>query len=62
MKAFDLVDMNWRIGIAKKSNESNSISMPFVSLQLNVRDNDGTDSIRSMELSCDEFQVKLIYI
>ena len=62
LKAFDLVDMNWRIGIAKKSNESNSISMPFVSLQLNVRDNDGTDSIRSMELSCDEFQVKLIYI
>jgi len=52
----ELVDLQWRLGVAVKSSNCKNLSSPYVSLLIKVRDSDQKLQTRTMELTLPEFQ------
>jgi hypothetical protein len=55
-----LVDMEWRLGVAVKSSNCKALSAPFVSVLLRVQDSDKKIQTHTLELTLAEFQVCII--
>jgi len=50
-----LVDFQWRLGIAIKSQNCNNLGVPYVSILLKVADSDQKVASHTMELTLAEF-------
>jgi len=52
----ELVDMEWRLGVAVKSSNCSNLSTPYVSLLVRVKDSNQKIQTRTLELTLAEFQ------
>lgn len=57
-----LVDMEWRLGVAVKSSNCKALNTPFVSVLLRVQDSDKKIQTHTLELTLAEFQVLLNFL
>ena len=50
-----LVDLDWKLGVAARSNHCKALSAPYVGMVLKVADSEGNVKAHSMELTVPEF-------
>jgi hypothetical protein len=54
-----LVDFNWRLGVGVASSACTDLAAPFVTIQLTIADSFGKVSVKTMELTTSQFQVRI---
>ena len=54
-----LVDVQWKVGVAMSSDECKSLSSPFVTLSLTVANPSGQLQTHTLELTMIQFRVSL---
>ena len=52
-----LVDFQWKVGVAAQSSACRALNHPFVGVQLRVADSAGNETVKGFELSIAEFKV-----
>ena len=56
-----LIDIEWRLGVAVKSSDCKALNSPFVSVLMRVQDSDKKIAQHTFELTLAEFQVRLTF-
>ena len=56
-KIFQLVSMDWKLGVAMSSSSCRSLSSPYVTLQLRIAEAGGNIRLQTVEMTIPEFQV-----
>lgn len=59
--SFQLVDMQWKLGMAVSSDTCRSLNSPYVSLRLKILEPSGQICHRSFEMTVPQFQVCMLY-
>ena len=54
---FQLVSMDWKLGVAMSSSSCRSLNSPYVSLQLRIAEAGGNIRLQTVEMTIPEFQV-----
>ena len=55
--SFQLVSMDWKLGVAMSSSSCRSLNSPYVSLQLRIAESGGNIRLQTVEMTIPEFQV-----
>ncbi len=56
-----LIDFQWRLGVAVKSHNNPNLGTPFVTLLLKVADSDNIVKEHTLELNLAEFHVRIVF-
>lgn len=51
-----LVDVNWKFGVATSSNSCHSLNYPYIIMAFQIRDANGVISKKTVEMSISDFQ------
>lgn len=62
MDYFQLVDMQWSLGMSMASSNCRNLNSPFVAVLLKVAEPSGTVTERSFEMTVPEFKVGFSYL
>ena len=57
LMSFQLVSMDWKLGVAMSSSSCRSLNSPYVSLQLRIAESGGNIRLQTVEMTIPEFQV-----
>lgn len=55
--SLQLVDLQWKLGVAVSSDSCRSLKYPYVAVMLKVADHSGQVKIKSFEMTIPQFQV-----
>lgn len=55
--SFQLIDIQWKVGVAMSSDQCKNLNSPFVTLTLTVSDPAGNLKTHTLELTMEQFRV-----